>query len=498
MEAATRPRGRVTALRHCATALPSAQARQKARSVTGDEASTGVHRRAPPRRRCGHRLAQPPRPLTARQDSAPSSRRPAEPRQPLPAADPAAGAPRRGGAGHARERQGQARRRARRARPSPARRRNTQFVRVPARQDRPGLHDPVGVRRRLAARPRPARCQRDPGSRTAPPTTRRTGCPTSTRRTSTSCSTARASRSRTTTSRSPVVATPRSTTSQDWVDRARQRGVLRRQRRTRTRAAPGTSSPTPPTPGTPPRRRSRQVRRRDQRLPADPSTSGTATTTTVTATSTSPTATSTTSRPSTPVRARRPAAAPRAPTPSGRTAGTSTRTTSATPARVDGPRTYGGTRIGTTDFWIGDYTVEPENGGLGVFAHEYGHDLGLPDFYDTNGGDNGTAFWSVMSSGSLARPRRTRASARPPAASARRRSSYLGWLDYTEVNQGQTSPRSSARRRTPMTTRAPSRTSPTRRSRSTCPARRPRPSTPLRPRAVMPGGRVATTASTTR
>ena len=31
----------------------------------------------------------------------------------------------------------------------------------------------------------------------------------------------------------------------------------------------------------------------------------------------------------------------------------------------------GGKRIGSSNFWIGDYTVEPENGGLGVFAHEY-------------------------------------------------------------------------------------------------------------------------------
>ena len=60
----------------------------------------------------------------------------------------------------------------------------------------------------------------------------------------------------------------------------------------------------------------------------------------------------------------------------------------------------GGKRIGGSRYWVGDYTVEPENGGLGVFAHEYGHDLGLPDFYDTAGGENGSAFWTLMSSGS--------------------------------------------------------------------------------------------------
>ncbi|NNM44644.1 immune inhibitor A domain-containing protein [Knoellia koreensis] len=57
-----------------------------------------------------------------------------------------------------------------------------------------------------------------------------------------------------------------------------------------------------------------------------------------------------------------------------------------------------------TGVWVGDYTVQPENGGLGVFAHEYAHDLGLPDLYDTSGNtptgaENNTAFWTLMSSG---------------------------------------------------------------------------------------------------
>ncbi|RLL67089.1 immune inhibitor A domain-containing protein [Streptomyces sp. Z26] len=61
----------------------------------------------------------------------------------------------------------------------------------------------------------------------------------------------------------------------------------------------------------------------------------------------------------------------------------------------------GGTEIGDTGIWVGDYTAQPENGGLGVFAHEYGHDLGLPDHYDTTGtGENSVGFWSLMSSGS--------------------------------------------------------------------------------------------------
>jgi immune inhibitor A len=63
----------------------------------------------------------------------------------------------------------------------------------------------------------------------------------------------------------------------------------------------------------------------------------------------------------------------------------------------------GGYNLPGTNLWAGDYTIEPENGGVGVFAHEFGHDLGLPDLYDTSSSaDNGVGFWSIMSSGSWA------------------------------------------------------------------------------------------------
>ena len=95
----------------------------------------------------------------------------------------------------------------------------------------------------------------------------------------------------------------------------------------------------------------------------------------------------------------------------------------------------GGTQIGSSKYFIGDYTVEPENGGLGVFAHEFGHDLGLPDFYDTNGGENGTSFWTLMSSGSWL-GHATDGIGTTPGLMGPEEKRFLGWLDYTEVNAG--------------------------------------------------------------
>ena len=54
---------------------------------------------------------------------------------------------------------------------------------------------------------------------------------------------------------------------------------------------------------------------------------------------------------------------------------------------------------------MSNYIVQPEDSGVGVFAHEYGHDLGLPDLYDTSGdGDSDVDFWDLMASGSHCGP----------------------------------------------------------------------------------------------
>ena len=87
--------------------------------------------------------------------------------------------------------------------------------------------------------------------------------------------------------------------------------------------------------------------------------------------------------------------------------------------------------------WIGDYTIQPENGGLGVFAHEYAHDLGLPDQYDTSGGgDNSTGFWTIMSSGSYLGNGTTDIGSRPGDFVAWEKF-QLGWLNYTVADSGQ-------------------------------------------------------------
>lgn len=103
----------------------------------------------------------------------------------------------------------------------------------------------------------------------------------------------------------------------------------------------------------------------------------------------------------------------------------------------------GGIQIGGSSYWIGDYTIEPENGGVGVFAHEFGHDLGLPDLYDTSGNtggaENSTGFWTLYSSGSYG------SSGKPadgigtkPTHMSAYEKLFLGWSNYAVVNWDET------------------------------------------------------------
>jgi immune inhibitor A len=102
----------------------------------------------------------------------------------------------------------------------------------------------------------------------------------------------------------------------------------------------------------------------------------------------------------------------------------------------------GGIQIPGTNYWIGDYTIEPENGGVGVFSHEFAHDLGLPDEYDTSGNsggaENSTGFWTLMSSGSWGNNGKTDEGIgdRPFHMNAWDKWA-LGWLNYDAVFPGQ-------------------------------------------------------------
>ena len=107
-----------------------------------------------------------------------------------------------------------------------------------------------------------------------------------------------------------------------------------------------------------------------------------------------------------------------------------------------GPGGLGGARVGNSDYWIGDYTVEPENGGVGVFSHEFGHDLGLPDLYDTSGNtggaENSTGFWTLYSSGSYGNSGKPAdgIGTKPIHMSALEKL-MLGWSNYQVVDYGE-------------------------------------------------------------
>jgi immune inhibitor A len=99
----------------------------------------------------------------------------------------------------------------------------------------------------------------------------------------------------------------------------------------------------------------------------------------------------------------------------------------------------GGLQIGDSDFWLNKYIINPENGGVGVFAHEYGHDLGLPDLYNTGGGpENSTGFWSLMSSGSWLDNGEDYIGTRPGHMGGWEKF-QLGWLNYEVASAGQKS-----------------------------------------------------------
>ena len=94
----------------------------------------------------------------------------------------------------------------------------------------------------------------------------------------------------------------------------------------------------------------------------------------------------------------------------------------------------GGYTIPGTGKKVFNYIVQPEDAGVGVFAHEYGHDLGLPDLYDTSGGgDSDVEFWDLMSTGSHSGPLFQSI----PTHMGAWEKYVLGWNDPVELNIGE-------------------------------------------------------------
>ncbi len=86
---------------------------------------------------------------------------------------------------------------------------------------------------------------------------------------------------------------------------------------------------------------------------------------------------------------------------------------------------------------VGSYTIQGENGAIGVFCHEFAHSLGLPDLYDTlYTGEASTGFWTLMSSGSwVGAPGQTPGTA--PASLSPWERERLGWVRPVVVKPGQ-------------------------------------------------------------
>lgn len=69
--------------------------------------------------------------------------------------------------------------------------------------------------------------------------------------------------------------------------------------------------------------------------------------------------------------------------------------------------------------------------GIGTFCHEYSHGLGLPDVYNTVGGNTfGMNAWNIMDSGCY------NADSKVPCAYTAYEKTYCGWLTPTVLNEG--------------------------------------------------------------
>lgn len=88
--------------------------------------------------------------------------------------------------------------------------------------------------------------------------------------------------------------------------------------------------------------------------------------------------------------------------------------------------------------WAYNYTIDPEDGDVGVFCHEFGHDLGLADEYDYSSAtsDATSGFWTIMAGGSWL-GRQWGLGTKPAAMNADDKAS-LGFVQPKVVKRGRT------------------------------------------------------------
>jgi immune inhibitor A len=86
------------------------------------------------------------------------------------------------------------------------------------------------------------------------------------------------------------------------------------------------------------------------------------------------------------------------------------------------PKTVNGVRVSR-------YSMEPEDGNVGVFCHELGHVFGLPDLYDYDMDSAGTGSWDLMAGGSWNNGGKT------PAHPVGWCKARLGWVNPVEVEK---------------------------------------------------------------
>ncbi|AZR74435.1 hypothetical protein BBF96_14195 [Anoxybacter fermentans] len=87
-----------------------------------------------------------------------------------------------------------------------------------------------------------------------------------------------------------------------------------------------------------------------------------------------------------------------------------------------------------TNYSLDGYTIQPVDGNVGVFCHEFGHDLGLPDLYDRDYSSSGVGRWALMAGGSW----NGTPSGTMPAEMIAFHRMQLGWLTPTVVTTDMT------------------------------------------------------------